>query len=116
MVVLFLFYDVQRLEGGLYNMQLASAIIAYASIYDPTCYKKASLRLSIENVSMEDVLTTLRDLLITLQEAEKAMEEEGKGQSSVDVQEHTVNAQYKQTVVQWCAALSKLVYSESNEQ
>lgn len=99
---------------------------------------------------MEDVLTTLRDMLLTLQQGQEEHEQDGKDHiyayivcftsilsrsfligynvdhcslcadaadakaAASEEAEMVVDRQYKQVVVQWCAALSKLVYAESN--
>lgn len=104
----------QRLEGGLYNLQQVASLIAYACIFDPDSYKKAALRLATENATVEDVLTTLRDMLLTLQKAEQESEEEGSARSADEEVEREVDRAYKAVVVQWCAALSRLVMDESN--
>lgn len=115
----------QRLEGGLFNLQQVSIILAYACIFDTTCLKKAVLRLGSEDSNLEDVLDTLRDMLLTLHSADEEGSGEssggevkvggdssasgsssGDGKSSVD---KVVESEYKQVITEWCAALSAIV-------
>ena len=100
----------QRLEGGLFNIQQVSMIIAYACVFDPVCRKKAELRLATESATLEDVLTTLRDLLLTLREGQEDQQDEADGHV-----EREVDAQYKQVVVQWTAALAEIINTSNGQ-
>lgn len=116
--LIFVLCYLQRLEGGLFNLQQTATIIAYAATNDPASYKHAELRLAQENASMEDVLTTLRDLLLTLQQEEDESDGSASGSGGgdsegVDAVEKEVDKQYKACLVTWSAALARRVYSEA---
>jgi len=84
------------------------------------------LRLGSEDSNLEDVLDTLRDMLLTLHSADEEGSGEssggevkvggdssasgssssGDGKSSVD---KVVESEYKQVITEWCAALSAIV-------
>lgn len=105
----------QRLEGGLFNLQQVSTILAYACIFDASCLKKAQLRLGSEDATLEDVLDTLRAMLLTLHSADTPEEDkvEAGGASKVEDSrssaEKAVEGEYKQVITEWCAALSTIV-------
>ena len=104
-----------------------SIILAYACIFDSTCLKKAQLRLGSEDSNLEDVLDTLRAMLLTLHSADEegggeveggaeVKGESGSGSSSVSSSgggkssaEKVVEGEYKQVITEWCAALSAIV-------
>ena len=127
-----MFIILQRLEGGLYNLQQAAIILAFACVFEPRCLQKAELKLSAEGASLEDVQDTLREMLLTLQTMNGDDQEEGSesngttggsgkdsgkgsvrdidsgGASSLDSDEK-VDARFKLLLTEWCAALSKLI-------
>jgi len=118
----------QRLEGGLFNLQQVSIILAYACTFDASCRNKAELRLSSEQASLEEVLDTLRDMLLTLRTAElpadgesdSANSEAGKNnkeeKDSVLSAEKVADQEYKQVITEWCAVLSTLLEGAAEEE
>lgn len=101
-----------------------SLIIAYACIFDRTCLRKAALRLGSEGAALEDVLDTLRDLLLTLRagsDAEAGDAEEsaavdgdsgaGSGADSSDPE----GAEYQRVLTQWSAALAAILAETSDD-
>ena len=110
----------QRLEGGLFNLQQVSIILAYACTFDTSCRNKAELRLSSEQASLEEVLDTVRDMLLTLRTADlpdldaestgsEADKNGQKEQDSVLSAEKVADQEYKQALTEWCAVLSTLL-------
>ena len=96
-----------------------SLIIAYACIFDHTCLRKAELRLGSEGASLEDVLDTLRDLLLTLRSGNNssgdAEEEEGEaGEDSgagagAGADNDPEEVEYQRVLTQWSAALAAIL-------
>ncbi len=114
--MLLLLLPAQRLEGGLFNLQQVSLIIAYACIFDRTCLRKAELRLGSECASLGDVLDTLRDLLLTLRsgsDSSDATEDGGtvavNGNSSEGNSDAAGEEEYQRVLTQWSAALSTIL-------
>ena len=110
----------QRLEGGLFNLQQVSIILAYACTFDASCRNKAELRLGSEQASLEEVLDTVRDMLLTLRTADlpdldaestgsEADKNGQKEQDSVLSAEKVADQEYKQVLTEWCAVLSTLL-------
>ncbi len=99
-----------------------SIILTYACVYDSGCLKKTLLRLGSEDSTLEDVLDTLRDMLLTLhsgsdQEVQQSSSSSSSSNSSSSVDatlvegsgDKVVVAEYKKVVTEWCAALSSIV-------
>lgn len=99
----------QRLEGGLFNLQQVSLILAYGCVFDRTCLKKAELRLGSEDASIEEVLDTLRDMLVTLHSADATDTTDADGSEQKGGADKAVEGEVKKVVTEWCAALAALV-------
>lgn len=107
-------------------MQQVSLIIAYACIFDRTCLRKAELRLGSEGASVEDVLDTLRDLLLTLRSSAASsvsvLATDGDstgdtaGSADLDAGDGDIEpeeVEYQKVLTQWSAALSAIILSEA---
>ena len=107
-------------------MQQVSIILSYACIYDhtQTCFHKANIRLNSEELSMADVLDTLRDTLLdmntnnvqndmntTTTTSNNNNLDENQVVNQVDI-EKELNAKYKQVLTDWCAMLSTIISSD----
>ncbi len=111
----------QRLEGGLFHMHQLAVAIAFACIYDSECRKKAEIRLSAEDLSLADVLDTLRGHVFTLARNEEADSKQDSGSSGSksgaaedkekkEAQERA--EQHRQLLTDWCAVLASNVETE----
>lgn len=88
-----------------------SLIIAYACIFDRTCLRKAELRLGSEGASLQDVLDTLRDLLLTLRSGSDDAEGDGDDSEAASSANNSdpEGAEYQRVLTQWSAALSTIL-------
>ncbi len=111
----------------MFNLQQVSIILAYACTFDASCRNKAELRLSSEQASLEEVLDTLRDMLLTLRTAELPADGESDStqseadknkdeKNSVLSAEKVADQEYKQVITEWCAVLSTLLEGAAEEE
>ncbi|KAJ1433677.1 Catenin-beta-like protein [Ochromonadaceae sp. CCMP2298] len=103
----------KRLEGGLFLLQQLSVILAFVCISDEGCLKRAASRLVVQQLSANEVLETVRGVILTLRAEE--MDEGGAGSSSSSQvsskspEEKQLDDEYRQTLTEWCAVLASSI-------
>lgn len=107
----------QRLEGGLYSMQQASIIIAFACIFDPTnkSLHKSQIKLASDGASMIEVLEVLREATANIGDDQTNLSDLSSTTSSSLNNDHNLEDKKRQKVVftSWCAALATIISNDA---
>eukprot|EP01038_Epipyxis_sp_PR26KG_P004880 gene4880-6837_t len=109
----------QRLEGGLFYMQQLAIIITFACISDKSSLQKAELKLSMDDLSLSHILTTLREIIVVLIKNSNNSNNSNNNENKNDISNDNNNAvgnieesldfKYKKLLTEWSAMLATLI-------